>query len=101
LPFWKCDTCNNFVGCHHKTKDRTRPLGCIPTKEIKEARIHIHAILDPIWKSGKIQRKHLYARLSEKLGYQYHTAELRSIEQARKVYRIIRDELTERERRDE
>ena len=35
LPFWKCDACGNFVGCHHKTKHRTRPLGCIPTKEIK------------------------------------------------------------------
>jgi hypothetical protein len=35
----------------------------------------------------------IWIRRSEKLGYQYHTAELRSIEQARKVYRIIRDEL--------
>ena len=26
LPFWKCDKCGNFVGCHHKTKDRTRPM---------------------------------------------------------------------------
>ncbi len=38
LPFWRCDGCGNFVGCHHKTKDRTRPLGCIPTPEIKEER---------------------------------------------------------------
>ena len=36
LPFWKCDHCGNFVGCHHKTKKRTRPLGCIPNKEIKK-----------------------------------------------------------------
>ena len=27
LPFWKCDVCQNFVGCHHKTKNRTKPLG--------------------------------------------------------------------------
>ena len=53
LPFWKCDVCGNFVGCHHKTKNRTRPLGCIPTPEIKNARKHIHAILDPLWQSGK------------------------------------------------
>jgi len=38
LPFWKCDACNNFVGCHHQTKNRTHPLGCIPSPEIKNAR---------------------------------------------------------------
>jgi hypothetical protein len=31
IPFWKCDACKNYVGCHWKTKDRTRPLGNIPT----------------------------------------------------------------------
>lgn len=38
LPFWRCDICKNWVGCHWKTADRTRPLGNIPTKEIKAAR---------------------------------------------------------------
>ncbi|NTG07102.1 hypothetical protein [Rhizobium rhizogenes] len=27
LPFWKCDACKNFVGCHHKTANHTKPLG--------------------------------------------------------------------------
>lgn len=49
LPFWKCDACGNAVGCHHKTKERTRPLGCIPTPELKTARSHIHRVLDPLW----------------------------------------------------
>jgi hypothetical protein len=89
LPFWKCDKCNNFVGCHHKTKDRTRPLGCIPTPEIKNARKHIHNILDPIWKSGKIGRKELYTRLSEEAGRKYHTANIRSVEEAREIYKAI------------
>jgi hypothetical protein len=89
LPFWKCDTCGNFVGCHHKTKDRTRPLGCIPTPELKKARQAIHGILDPIWKSGTITRNKLYHKLSEQLGWKYHTAKIRSIEEARKVYRLI------------
>ena len=69
LPFWKCDSCWNFVGCHHKTKDRTRPLGNIPTKELREARKHIHALLDPIWQSGKMKRKEVYAFISEKCAY--------------------------------
>lgn len=90
LPFWKCDTCGNFVGCHHKTKNRTQPLGVIATSEIKKARQHIHAVLDPIWKSGKMKRASLYKRISGELGWQYHTANIRTIEEARKVYAIVR-----------
>jgi hypothetical protein len=89
LPFWKCDTCGNHVGCHHKTSDRTRPLGVIPTPEMKRARQHIHAILDPLWKSGHLKRGQVYARLQEALGHPYHTAELRTIEEARTVYRAV------------
>jgi hypothetical protein len=87
LPFWKCDTCGNFVGCHHKTEDRTRPLGCIPTPELKDARQKIHALIDPLWQGGTITRKALYAQLTKALGRQYHTAELRSLDEARLVYR--------------
>ena len=89
LPFWKCDDCGNFVGCHHKTRDRTRPLGCIPTPEIKNARKHIHRILDPIWKSGGMSRNDVYAALSDELGWEYHTAQIRSVEEARTVYRLV------------
>lgn len=91
LPFWKCDTCNNFVGCHHKTSNRMHPLGCIPTPEIKNARKHIHKILDPIWQSKKMTRKEIYQYLSDKLGWKYHTANIRSIEEGRKVYQLILD----------
>jgi hypothetical protein len=94
LPFWKCDTCNNFVGCHHKTKNRTRPLGCIPTPEIKNARKHIHSILDPLWKSqnnSKRKRKQIYKKITEHIddGYEFHTAQIRDLEKARKVYRYV------------
>lgn len=89
LPFWKCDSCNNFVGCHHKTKNRTKPLGVIASKEIKNARIKIHEILDPIWKSKQLSRSELYRILTDELGYQYHTAEIKTIEEARNIYQII------------
>lgn len=90
LPFWRCDTCGNFVGCHYKTANRTKPLGCIPTPELKNARREIHKILDPLWKKGLVNRSKLYGKLSFELGYEYHTAELRTLEEARKVYRIIK-----------
>lgn len=91
LPFWKCDACGNFVGCHHKTKNRTNPLGCIATKEIKTARQHIHRILDPLWQSGRYKRKDIYAKLTEKFGRQYHTAHIRTVEEAREIYKFIRE----------
>lgn len=91
IPRWKCDTCGNHVGTHHKTKDRTRPLGNIPSPELKKARMHIHALIDPVWKSKRMKRGTLYAKISDELGYQYHTAEIKTVEEARNVYRIARD----------
>lgn len=88
LPFWKCDTCKNFVGCHHKTSEPTTPLGCIPTPEIKNIRKKIHALIDPIWKEGRLPRKHVYARLSKRFGRMYHTGELSSVEDAMTVYSL-------------
>lgn len=78
LPFWRCPTCNGYVGCHHKTSAPTTPLGVIPTTDIREARKRIHASLDPLWMNGTWKRKDLYARLSAAIGRPYHTADLRS-----------------------
>ena len=89
LPFWICDNCKNFVGCHHKSENRTKPLGCIPNPHMKKARIEIHKILDPMWKPDKNKRRKIYSALSEFLGRKYHTADLRSIEEARDIYRQI------------
>lgn len=89
-PFWKCDECKNYVGCHWKTREPTRPLGCIPTKDIRNARKKIHAILDPLWKPDRRRRKAIYKKISKQLGWKYHTAKIRSIEEARTVYRIVR-----------
>lgn len=92
LPFWVCPTCKNFVGCHHKTKDATRPLGCIPTLEIKKARQHIHALIDPLWKNHPEPfraRAWIYRWLAAKTGKEeYHTAEIRSVEEARQIYKL-------------
>lgn len=100
LPFWRCDGCGNWVGCHHKTKERTRPLGNIPSSELKSARGHIHALIDPLWKSKKLKRSALYKRMSDKLGWNYHTASLRTLEEARAAYRAgleIRKEVHSKE----
>ena len=89
-PFWRCDTCGNYVGCHHKTKDRTRPMGIIATDEIRQLRRQIHAILDRLWESHT-QRQSLYAEISERVGESYHTGEIRSADQARKILEIVKE----------
>lgn len=91
LPFWKHDKCGNFVGCHHKTTHHIKPLGCIPTKEIKVWRQKIHVVLDPLWRGGVYNRKQIYKIISQGMGsgYLYHTAEIRSVDEARKVLDII------------
>ena len=89
LPFWKCDGCGNYVGCHHKTNNRTRPLGNIPTYELRELRKKIHSIIDPLWRGKNISRGKLYARISAAIGYEYHTGEIKSIEEAHTVLQIV------------
>lgn len=91
LPFWICDNCNNFVGCQYKTRDRTKPLGVIATKEIKKYRIKIHSIIDPLWKKKLISRDAIYKRISKEIGTDYHTANLRSIDECENVLDVCYD----------
>lgn len=102
VPRWKCDACGNHVGTHHKTENPTKPLGCIPTPELRTHRQRIHSVIDPMWKrvppgsDRKKKRRQIYAALSSALGYSFHSAELRTVEEALRVHSIalrIVDEL--------
>jgi len=84
LPFWKCDTCGNYVGCHHKTNDPTRPLGCIPTPQLRRARKSIHELIDPYTRRNHKLKRKLYKHLSGP--DTYHTANILSVEEARLIY---------------
>ena len=87
--FWKCDACGYYVGCH-KSGDCTYPLGVIANKELNNARQHIHNILDPLWQKGWLKRRDVYKKISEEIGYEYHTAKIRTIEEARNIYKIVK-----------
>ena len=91
IPFWKCDTCRNYVGCHYKGDDKTKPLGSIPNRELRRARALIHQFLDPLWYGDKHRRRVLYSLISDQLGYDYHTGNINTIEEARKVWKIIQN----------
>jgi len=90
LPFWKCDTCGNHVGCHYKTSNPTQPLGVISTPEIRAARRHIHRLFDEILAEGTITKAELYMAISERIGDHYHTGNIKSVSDARNIYRIAR-----------
>lgn len=92
LPLWVCDTCDNYVGCHHKTDTPTRPLGVIPTPHIRKERRVLHAIFDPIWESGVITRNQLYKAVSKHLGYNFHTANTKSVTEVTEVIVFLRKE---------
>lgn len=91
IPFWTHDACGTWVGTHHKTSKPTRPLGILATPEMFRARTAIHDILDPIWKSGVKKRGQVYAHMARELGYQYHTGEIRTMDEARRIWRIAAD----------
>lgn len=69
---WLCKPCDAYVGCHQNTK---KPLGTMANAHTREMRRRVHAVIDPIWKSGKISRKKLYRLISIYTAKQYHTAE--------------------------
>lgn len=91
LPFWKCDVCSNYVGCHYKNENSIIPLGVIANKDIRKMRKRIHSLIDPIWREGKMRRGDLYKYISDKIGYEFHTGDIQSIEDADKIIKIIRE----------
>ena len=91
LPFWKCETCGNFVGTHHKTDNPTKPLGVIASPNLKKIRMEIHSKLDPLWRNGRYDRKELYKMLSNELGRKYHTADLSNLREATEILLFVED----------
>ena len=84
--FWQCTYCNSFVGCHPNTK---LPLGSIVGPLVKKMRIQVHYILDNILQNNIISRSQLYKELSNKLGYTYHTANIRNTKEAYIILDIL------------
>ena len=83
LLFYQCPICRNYVGSH---KDG-RPLGSIPTIELRKARHQVHLVIDEYWLPTKDQmkRKKLYTDLSKFIGKEYHTGNLNSVEECKKI----------------
>lgn len=59
------------------------------TTQIMAVRKQIHRILDKLW-ATKGERKSIYKKLSEKLGYEYHTGNIRSYEEGMEIFKIVK-----------
>ena len=89
LRFFQCPHCFNFVGTHEDNGlINPVPLGCIVGEDVRKSRIYIHKLIDPVWKSGRIKRRALYRKISNDLKYKYHTANIETIDEARKIYKV-------------
>lgn len=89
LTFYQCPNCGNYVGTHRDG----RPLGTIPTPELRSWRHRVHEIIDSYWLPTKDRgkRKRLYKAISAYIGHEYHTGELNSIEECQQVIEFYQD----------
>jgi hypothetical protein len=68
--FWRCQPCGAYVGCHRANKgygDGTVPLGILANAYLRRAKIDVHNLLDPMWKSGAMKRMEAYAWLAKEM----------------------------------
>lgn len=87
---YQCPHCKNYVGTHKGGKKKGQPLGSIPFEELKRARIILHRHIDALWQKRLWKRGKLYKRIATELGItEYHTGEIRTMDEARQVYRIV------------
>lgn len=67
--FWLCEKCGAYVGCH---KNTNKPLGRLANKELREAKMKVHAYFDPLWRKEKrMTRKEAYHWLAVILNISY------------------------------
>ncbi len=89
MPFWVCTTCHNFIGCHHKTKTPTKPLGTIPTVEIRQLRLQAHEGINRLQRIRRTSTHKIYRMLSLCVGREFHCGHLSTIEEAEKALYLI------------
>ena len=97
--YWVCDPCNARVGCHPNSN---HALGYAANAELRNARSHVHGILDPLWKPFKgsngakqsyMTRSEVYKTLSERMKLpraETHISMFK-IEDCREAYVILKD----------
>lgn len=85
---WWCRGCDARVGCHQNSR---RPLGTMANKVLRDKRMEVHALIDPLWQSGNYSRQYVYRQLSDAFGYQVHvgSADEQECDQIIKTAKLI------------
>ena len=87
--FYACTQCGNYVGTH---RDSGKPLGSIPTRELRQARSRLHRVIDPLWKERGLKRRDIYARISQHIGREFHSAQTRSVGEVKDIIEFVQRE---------
>lgn len=80
-----CRKCDAYVGCHQNTR---KPLGTMANRELREWRMKTHAVIDPLWRSGKMTRRHMYKTLNNTFNKEIHIGES-DIETCKKIIQLF------------
>ena len=86
--FYQCNHCKNYVGFR---ENYNKNFLFIPTGELRELRIEIHDIIDPIWQNGILTRKEVYKKISEKIGKNFHAGSIKSPNEAKYIIHCIKE----------
>jgi len=65
--FWHCPTDQAWVGVH-KNSPRFAPLGRLANAELRDWKMKAHAVFDPFWKGGLMNRRKAYKMMQQILG---------------------------------
>lgn len=59
---WECVFCGARVGTHKEGPHKGKPLGTAANEELRKARVHCHALVDPIWQRAYLLPDYASAR---------------------------------------
>lgn len=92
-PFYYCEPCVAWVGCHYGT---TEPLGRLANAELRKAKGNAHNAFDRIWKgpAATMSRSEAYLWLSERLGIPLTDCHIGKfdVELCRRTARIVKEQ---------
>ncbi len=90
LRFWSCEPCSAYVGCH-KNSNRNVPLGRLANAELRIWKQLAHSNFDPIWKSGRLNRREAYSWLADEMNLDLKRCHIGmfNVEQCKRVVQII------------
>lgn len=88
--FWRCGSCDAYVGCHEGT---TKPLGRLANAELRAWKQRAHAAFDPIWQDGNMRRERAYGWLARQLGISRPTCHIGmfDVEMCQKVVEVCKE----------